>query len=468
MTRTTMSLNTAGCLAALLALGACDTPAAPPDTSEPPSVALTLAAQPAEVGRDLVMDLTQGGRTFTNPSGRGLTYNVAFGGPSRGLRASGSSVTGVPAEPGVVRGTVAVTDAAGRTAKTTFAIAVFSQGLPQPALPATRLRYAVTLPAHFASPGPGGSVASTDNTPASNPVTDAGATLGRVLFYDRRLSVNDGISCASCHRQEAGFSDPRRLSVGFNGGSTPRHSIGLTNARFYNSGRFFWDERAATLEEQVLHPIQDPVEMGMLLTDLVTKVEATSFYPPLFEAAFGSAEVTSQRIARALAQFTRSMVSAGSPFDSAFAGGPQPGLSRLTPQQAEGFRLFTGPEGGCGRCHGTVAQLGAAAFNTGLDATITDAGAGNGRFKTPSLRNVAVRAPFMHDGRFVALEQVVEHYNSGVQNNPGLDPGLRGPNGQPRRLNLSSAQKAALVAFLHALTDRQFLADPRFGDPFGR
>jgi cytochrome c peroxidase len=182
--------------------------------------------------------------------------------------------------------------------------------------------------------------------------------------------------------------------------------------------------------------------MGMNLADLVTKVEATSYYRPLFQAAFGSPEVTPQRVARALAQFTRSMVSAGSPFDSAFAGGAQPDLSRLTPQQADGFRIFTGPEGGCGRCHGTFAQVAGATFNTGLDATITDPGAGNGRFKTPSLRNVAVRTPFMHDGRFATLEQVVEHYDSGVQNNPGLDPILRGPNGQPRRLNLTAGQKA--------------------------
>jgi cytochrome c peroxidase len=465
MNRMATSLPVAGCLAALLAFTACDTPAAP-GSSDPPSVALPLAAHAAEVGRELVLDLAQGGRTFTDPAGAGLTYSVAFDGASRGLRAIGSSVTGVPMEPGVVRGTVTARDAAGRSATTSFAIAAFAQGLQQPTLPATPMRYAVVLPAHFTAQGPGGSVAATDNTPASNPTTDAGATLGRVLFYDPRLSVNDGIACVSCHRQATGFSDSARLSVGFNGGTTPRHSMGLANARFYNSGRFFWDERAATLEDQVLQPIQDAVEMGMNLADLVTKVEATSYYPPLFQAAFGSPEVTPQRIARALAQFTRSMVSAGSPFDSAFAGGTMPDLSRLTPQQADGFRIFTGPEGGCSRCHGTFAQVAGATFNTGLDATITDAGAGNGRFKTPSLRNVAVRAPFMHDGRFATLEQVVEHYDSGVQNNPGLDPGLRGPGGQPRRLNLTAAQKAALVAFLHALTDRQFLQDQRFSNPF--
>jgi cytochrome c peroxidase len=130
-------------------------------------------------------------------------------------------------------------------------------------------------------------------------------------------------------------------------------------------------------------------------------------------------------------------VSASARFDSIFPAAGPPDLALLTAQEAAGFQLFQGPEGGCGRCHTTVAQVGGAVFNTGLDATITDIGAGGGRFKTPSLRNVAVRAPFMHDGRFTTLNQVVEHYNAGVQNNPGLDPGLRGPNGQPRRLNLT-------------------------------
>jgi cytochrome c peroxidase len=467
MTKTTSSRLASGCITAVLALAACGTPVAPPDLPDPPSVALLLQAQAAEVGRDLALDLTQGGRTFTDPAGRGLSYRVAFEGPSRGLRSSGGRITGVPAEAGVVRGTLTATDPAGRSAATPFAVAVFSPGLPTATLPANPYRYVVVLPPHFTAPAPGGSVVSTDNMPASNPVTDQGATLGRVLFYDRRLSINDGVSCASCHRQETGFSDPRRLSAGFSGGTTHRHSMGLANARFYSPGRFFWDERAMSLEDQVLQPIQDPVEMGLKLEDLVTKVEATAHYQPLFQAAFGSPEVTSERIARALAQFVRALVSVSSDFDAAFAGGAQPDLSRLTPQQADGFRIFVGAEGGCGRCHATFAQVGAAPFNTGLDAAITDAGAGNGRFKTPSLRNVGVRAPFMHDGRFVTLEEVVEHYNSGVRNNPGLDPRLRGADGQPRRLNLTSSQKAALVAFLHALTDRQFLEDPRFADPFG-
>jgi cytochrome c peroxidase len=336
--------------------------------------------------------------------------------------------------------------------------------LTTPELPTPAFRYAVVLPEHF-SPGVPNSPGSADNTPASNRITDAGATLGRVLFYDRRLSANDAISCASCHLQSRAFADTARFSRGFNGGRTKRHTMGLGNARFYARGRFFWDERAFSLESQVLLPIQDSVEMGMSLQALVAKLSATPFYPPLFADAFGNATVTSDRIALALAQFIRSMVSAGSRFDQAFANGEQPGFGVLSAIERQGMQVFNGP-GGCVRCHNTNGHISPAIFNNGLDATITDAGAGSGRFKAPSLRNIELTSPYMHDGRFATLEEVVEHYDNGVKASPTLDPGLRAINGGARRLNLSVADKAALVAFLRALTDQGFVTDPRFSDPF--
>jgi cytochrome c peroxidase len=434
-----------------------------------PAVQSAVPPQAAVIGASFSFDAAQAGRTFSDPAGGGLSYALTFSGPVRGLAAAGARISGVPDANGIVRGVLTATDARGRSVSTDVAVVVFSAGLMTPSLPAQPNVFAgVALPAHFLTPGPGGGVAATDNTPSSNPITNAGAELGRVLFYDRRLSANDGISCASCHQQHTGFSDPERLSRGFAGGSTARHSMSLVNARFYRRGRFFWDERAATLEAQVLQPIEDPVEMSMPLEDLVLKLQATAFYAPLFNAAFGSPEITSERVARALAQFTRSLVSFGSRFDESFAGAAQPNLELLTTQEAQGFLLFGDPAVGCARCHGTHAHIAGDVFNTGLDATITDVGAGNGRFKVPSLRNVAVRGRFMHDGRFTALQEVVEHYDSGVRNNPGLDPGLRAPGGQPRRLNLTQAQKDAIVAFLHTLTDARFLADPRFTDPFGR
>jgi cytochrome c peroxidase len=344
--------------------------------------------------------------------------------------------------------------------------------LPQPLLPTASYAYAdaeVSLPPHFVGPnGPGGGVLATDNTPSANRTTDAGATLGRVLFYDVRLSANDKESCSSCHQQAFAFGDTARLSRGFKGGFTHRHAMALANARFYQRGRFFWDERAATLEAQVLMPIQDTTEMGMTLTNLVTKLGATQYYPALFQAAFGTPQVTSDRIANALAQFVRSLSSYQSKFDLAFvAPGPNgPNFAgTLSPDEQLGEQLFTGPAR-CAQCHSTNAQVSDDIHNTGLDAVSSDTGAGGARFKAPSLRNIAVRAPYMHDGRFTTLAQVVEHYDTGIQPNANLDRRLRAPNGAPQRLNLTQQQRDALVAYLQTLTDQSLITAPKFSNPF--
>lgn len=347
--------------------------------------------------------------------------------------------------------------------------------LGEPDLPATMVDYAgiiANLPAHFTGAANGPNPANDDNTPVDNPVTNAGATLGRVLFYDKRLSANNTISCSSCHIQALGFTDDEVLSTGFEGGHTGRHSMRLANARYYNNGRFFWDERAATLEDQTLMPIQDSVEMGMTLEELVPKLQAVSFYPALFQAAYGDDAVTSDRISKALAQFVRSIVSTNSKFDQAFYNGTpaNPDFNgTFTQQENRGRQIFGGGNGGagCNRCHTATTHHGDAARNNGLDLTNdADEGAGNGRFKPPSLRNIGVTGPYMHDGRFSTLAEVVEFYNSGVQNNPNLDNRLRGNNGQPIRLNLSDADKAALVAFLETLDDDTLISDERYSDPF--
>ncbi len=335
-----------------------------------------------------------------------------------------------------------------------------------PVLPETPFTYAaIPLPAHLTVPP----VQNQDNTPAGNPITDAGATLGRVLFYDTRLSANETVSCATCHRQAHAFADPDVLSTGFDGGHTARHSMSLSFSRYYQRGRFFWDERAATLEEQVLMPVQDAVEMGMTLGDVTARLEATSFYPDLFADAFGTPEITSDRMARALAQFVRSMSTPDSRYDQARVASPPgpPGqpMAGLTAQENQGLQLFFG-RGQCAQCHVGDLFVGDQPRNNGLDATITDEGAGGGRFKVGSLRNVGLTAPYMHDGRFATLGAVVQHYDNGVQNSPTLDPRLRGPNGQPRRLNLNPTERAALVAFLQTLTDPAIATDARWSDPF--
>jgi cytochrome c peroxidase len=357
-----------------------------------------------------------------------------------------------------------------------------------PVLPSPPYDYLVTLPNYFLVPAVPGSptqiaVIDHDNTPGSNPTTNAGAALGRVLFYDKDLSFNSTVACASCHEQAHGFADPRTLSVGFAGGNTRRHSMGLTNARFYQRGRAFWDERAETMEAQALMPIQDSVEMGMTLADLETRLAQKSYYPGLFDAAFGDPAITSERIGKAIAQFVRSLVSITSRYDQgrALVGNFNQPFPNFTAQENQGKTLFlTAPQNGgagCGGCHATEAFVNEqrGPLNNGLDAdTSSDQGAFEtfgtanflGTFKVPSLRNIGVRAPYMHDGRFSTLDQVVEHYNSGVQAHPNLDQRLRLPNGNPIRLNLSTAQKQAIVAFMNTLTDTAFLVDARYSNPF--
>lgn len=358
------------------------------------------------------------------------------------------------------------------------------------------------VPFNYANPMLPGSLTNPnaqahDNTPANNPVTNDGATLGRVLFYDKTLSANDTVACASCHQQAHAFTDPNQFSKGFEGGLTGRNSMSLMNSRFYLNGHFFWDERAATLEDQVLMPIQNEVEMGLTLNDLVTRVKAQPYYADLFTKAFGDSEVTSDRISKALAQFVRSIVSFKSRYDAglAMAGNPGANFPNFTAEENQGKTLFLGAAG-CARCHldpgppppppgpppNQAIFFIDLAVNNGIDSGLPtdDQGVGaitgnpqdNGKFKSPSLRNVTKTAPYMHDGRFKTLDEVIEHYNSGVKPHPNLDPRLFDPNvmppnpPQPRKLNLTVQQKAALAAFLGTLNDEDVVTDPKFSNPF--
>lgn len=342
-------------------------------------------------------------------------------------------------------------------------------------LPATPFNYAApVLPPRFSQQP----ILGQDTMPATNLTTDAGATLGRVLFYDKRLSTNQTVACSSCHVQANGFSDPRRFSVGFDGRLTGRNSMGLSNARWYERQKFFWDERAATLEEQTLHPIQDSLEMGMTLIALTNRLAAEPFYTNLFAQTFGTPEVTSERIARALAQFVRSIVTVQSRYDQGVAIN----FANLTTQENLGRQIFFGQgtfsHVTCVRCHGSDNFVpGAGIFNNGLENPYVDKGVGaltgrpqdEGRFKVPSLRNIELTGPYMHDGRFTTLEQVVEFYDSGVVAHPNLALSLQGTGGAagtPLRLGLTPQQKAALVAFMKTLTDPNLATDPKLSDPF--
>lgn len=355
-------------------------------------------------------------------------------------------------------------------------------------LPSTPYNYSSFIfPSHLTTNvllGPGQNAATdNDNTPTNNPTTDDGATLGRVLFYDKNLSKNKTISCASCHHQEKGFSDDVTLSTGFNGGLTRRHSMSLVNARWYGRGRFFWDERAETLEDQVLMPFQDPVEMGMTLNEVVSAVQGKSYYSDLFQKAFGSSEINSDKISKALAQFVRSIVSVSSKYDEGRqqVSIPTANFPNFTQSENNGKRLFFLPVpqggGGCVGCHSTEAFINPdnGPTNNGLDSvSTTDLGvyeainntAFIGAFKVPSLKSIALTAPYMHDGRFNTLEEVVEHYNSGIKNHPNLGDALKDVSGNPVRLNLTAQEKADLVNFLKTLTDNDISTDAKYSDPF--
>lgn len=340
-------------------------------------------------------------------------------------------------------------------------------------LPANSFNYAnINLPNYFLDVN----LMQEDNTPNGNPITDDGATLGRVLFYDKKLSANNTISCASCHSQAHSFSDPVALSVGFEGGLTGRNSMGLANAKYYANGNFFWDERANTLEEQVLMPIQDAVEMGLSLSELVSKVGAENYYKVLFTRAFGDETVTADRISMALAQFIRSMVSYESKFDvgMSLAGNQNLNFPNFTASENLGKNLFFSNRTRCSDCHHTNAMVGDQARNNGLDAVLTDLGVagvtGNnndrGEFKVGSLRNIGLTAPYMHDGRFATIAEVVDFYNNGVQNSADLDNRLRVQGGQVRRLNLNPAERQGMIDFLLTLTDNNFVTDPKYSNPF--
>jgi cytochrome c peroxidase len=312
--------------------------------------------------------------------------------------------------------------------------------------------------------------------PIDNPLTEQGVELGRRLFEEKRLSINNRQSCASCHQATAAYVDAgKRVSAGAEGALGTRNAMPLFNLAWKSA--FFWDGRAALLREQVLMPIQNPIEMHESLTNVVAKLSAThpsngaagsgvSNYPKLFAAAFETPEVTVSRIARALEQFLLTQVAYTSKFDRAINGEIE-----LTTDEKRGFELFNteydpvhGQHGAdCFHCHGGPFFQSQTFANNGLDSVFADAGrqavthkeGDRGKFAVPSLRNVAVTGPYMHDGRFQTLEEVIEHYSSGVKRSATLDPNIaKHPDGG---VPLSPSDKQALAAFLRTLTDERFL-----------
>jgi cytochrome c peroxidase len=330
--------------------------------------------------------------------------------------------------------------------------------MAEPNLPTTLLHYAnISYPNHVQQ-----AIEALDNTPADNRITNEGATLGRVLFFDKKLSQNNRIACASCHRNRAGFSDRKPQSRGFERKRTRRNSMTLLNTRFYKSGKMFWDERATTLEEQVLIPIEDHIEMGMDLEELVPKLQAIDYYPALFEAAFGTTTVSKNTISKALAQYIRSMVTYESKYDKI-----QQGLAQFTEQELRGKQIFETRRGAtqqsCNDCHGGGQEdRYSSHFQIGQKPMSVDPHDSNdlgiyeqtamdrdkSKFKLGSLRNITQTAPYFHDGSAASLPEVLS--------SSGHDFGL------------STTEIDDIVAYLETLTDYEIGRKEKYKNPFLR
>ena len=300
--------------------------------------------------------------------------------------------------------------------------------------------------------------------PRDNPLIEERVALGEKLFHETALSKDSTISCASCHDSKHAFTDPRRFSIGVRDQEGARNGMPLFNLAWKSS--FFWDGRAPSLRTQALMPIQDHTEMDESLTNVVVKLAAKTNYTGLFAGAFGSSEITPEKIGLAIESFLLTLTSFDSKFDRALRG-----ETELTAAEKRGFELFMteydprreqyGAD--CFHCHGGALFQSQTFANNGLDSNFTDLGrakitgkdSDKGKFSTPSLRNIALTAPYMHDGRFKMLEEVVEHYSTGQKRSTTLDPNLaKHPDGGIR---LSEADKQALVAFLHTLTDERYV-----------
>ncbi len=301
--------------------------------------------------------------------------------------------------------------------------------------------------------------------------------LGRMLFYDTDLSKDGTQACASCHRQEHAFTDTARFSIGVEGLPGKRQAMAVFNMA-WNSNEFFWDGRAHLLRDQALKPIQDPLEMNETLERVITKLNARNEYKDQFTRAFGSNEISEEKMALALEQFMNSIVSVNSKYDKFLLG-----AANLTPSEENGRKLFfteynpgfpdeSGAD--CAHCH-TVSNFENDRYiNNGLDLPMNQTDIGReavtgdvndrAKFKVTSLRNIEVTAPYMHDGRFTTLEQVVNHYNENIQKSPTLDPALEYTT--YTGLMLSEQDKADLIAFLKTLTDDDLLSDPQYSNPF--
>ena len=463
------------------------TPVVTTPTNAAPTVTNSIADQAASLGFEFNLELSG---AFSDADNDTLTITVDFGGDAKGLSLSGTTIAGTAISTGTITVTCTATDPDGESVSDTFEIAV---GIDQSAIASVfggdidlenLENYAnQPVPNYVTKINDGG-----------NPITNAGATLGRVLFYDMSLSTDGTTSCASCHLQSLGFSDAGIVSTGVEGGQTGRHSMRLINTMFADEDNFFWDERAPSHEAQESQPIQDHNEMGFSgqngrpdLDDLIVQMEATEYYEELFRFVYLDPDITEARVQETLAQFTKSIQSFDSRYDDGRAqvNNNNAQFPNFTANENAGKQLFAqnanNGGAGCQQCHRAPEfdirpgsdQNGifrVAGTNTEFDLTNT---------RSPSLRDLVgpggrSNGPFMHDGSLATLRDVIEHYNA-IQE-PATEPPLSQfratldnrltQGGNPQQLNLTETEKDQLEAFLLTLTGEGIYTDEKLSDPF--
>ena len=300
------------------------------------------------------------------------------------------------------------------------------------------------------------------NIPSDNSLTVEGIALGKKLFSDPILSGDNTISCAHCHIPSSAFSDTSRYSLGIDFIAGDRNSMPIMNHAWNYNQLYFWDGRAFKLEGQAFGPVANPIEMHESWINAVSELQATSDYPSLFYYAFGTSVIDSVLVTKAIAQYERTLISANSKFDRYLQGSEMISLNEMN-----GFEIFMSEDkGDCFHCHGDPTNplwTDNSFHNNGIDASFSDLGLGgvsgnaadNGKFKTPTLRNLIFTPPYMHDGRFSTIEDVIEHYSSGLQYSPTIDPLMKNvTNGGAQ---LTNQEKLDLKAFLVTLTDSSFV-----------
>lgn len=473
--------------------GGTSTTTTPVATNQAPTVASANNNQSTVQGAAFNYDATQGGATFTDADGDTLTYSAAYAPAAQGLTDTAGVISGTPTTTGTVTVTLTANDGNGGTVSDSFTITIAASATDQDAILAT-FNGTINLDSldNYANQTVPNYITKINTN--GNPSTDAGATLGRVLFYDVALSTDDTVSCASCHLQSHGFSDPDIQSEGVEGGLTGRHSMRLVNTQFADETNFFWDERAASQEDQETQPLEDHNEHGFSgqngrpdFADLIIKMEALEYYQELFTFVYGDATVTQSRIGEALAEFVKSIHSFDSKYDTGRAqvNNNNDNFPNFTNDENTGKNLFmqapNNGGAGCDVCHrapefdirpgsdhnGVVGIAGSAA---GQDLTNT---------RSPSLRDVvrvdgSSNGPFMHDGSLASLLDVINHYDS-IQV-PTTEPERTNflntidnrliPGGNGQNLNLSNTEKAQLTAFLQTLSGSNIYTDEKWSDPF--